>query len=45
VLLKQYLYEMVKMSPLQSYNVEVLPEDPSLAVVGAGVNALVAEGC
>lgn len=45
VLLKQYLYEMVKMSPLQSYNVEVLPEDPSLAVVGAGVNALVADRC
>lgn len=45
VLLKQYLYEMVKMSPLQSYTVEVLPEDPSLAVVGAGVNAVVADRC
>ena len=37
--LKQYLYEMIKMSPLQSYNAEVLPEDPSLAVIGAGVAA------
>lgn len=46
VLLKQYLYEMVKMSPLQSYTVEILPEDPSLAVIGAGVAAaLLADPC
>lgn len=44
-LLKQYLYEMVKMSPLQSYTVEVLPEDPSLAAIGAGVAALRASRC
>ena len=44
-LLKQFLYEMVKMSPLQSYTVEILPEDPSLAVIGAGVNAVVADRC
>lgn len=44
-LLRQYLYEMVKMSPLQSYTVEMLPEDPRLAVIGAGVAALLAEGC
>jgi len=37
--LKQHLYEMIKMSPLQSYTVEVLPEDPALAVIGAGVAA------
>jgi predicted NBD/HSP70 family sugar kinase len=37
--LKQYLYEMVKMSPLQSYTLEVLPEDPTLAIIGAGAAA------
>lgn len=44
-LLKQYLYEMIKMSPLQSYNVEVLPEDPALSVIGAGVAALIESRC
>jgi glucokinase len=44
-LLKQYLYEMIKMSPFQSYTAEILPEDSSLAVIGAGVAALIAEGC
>ncbi len=39
--LKQHLYEMIKMSPLQNYTVEVLPEDPALAVIGAGVAALI----
>ncbi|MFY9745175.1 MAG: ROK family protein [Acidobacteriaceae bacterium] len=43
--LKQLLYEMIKMSPLQNYSVEVLPEDPSLAVIGAGVAALVKSNC
>jgi predicted NBD/HSP70 family sugar kinase len=43
--LKQLLYEMVKMSPLQNYHVEVLPEDPSLAVIGAGVAALIESKC
>jgi len=42
---KQLLYEMIKMSPLQNYTVEVLPEDPSLAVIGAGVAALVESLC
>jgi len=37
--LKAYLYEMVKMSPLQSYTVEVLPEDSTVAVIGAGAAA------
>jgi len=36
---------MVKMSPLQNYTVEVLPEDPSLAVIGAGVAALIEGKC
>jgi glucokinase len=43
--LKQYLWDTVKMSPLQNYTVEVLPEDPSLAVIGAGVAALVESKC
>jgi glucokinase len=43
--LKEYLYDMIKMSPLQSYQVEVLPEDPSLAVIGAGVAALKESQC
>lgn len=34
--LKESLYQMVKMSPLQSYSLEVLPEDPAVAVIGAG---------
>jgi glucokinase len=44
-LLKQYLYEMIKMSPLQSYTAEILPEDSALAVIGAGVAAVLANGC
>ncbi|HEX4006173.1 MAG TPA: ROK family protein [Acidobacteriaceae bacterium] len=44
-LLKQFLYEMVKMSPLQNYSAEMLPEDPALAVIGAGVAALLADRC
>ncbi|MBB6145441.1 putative NBD/HSP70 family sugar kinase [Silvibacterium bohemicum] len=37
--LKDHLYQMVKMSPLQSYTLEVLPEDPTLAVIGAAAAA------
>lgn len=37
--LRQYLEEMVKLSPLQSYAVEVLPEERSRAVIGAAVIA------
>ena len=43
--LKQHLYEMIKMSPLQSYSVEVLAEEPSLAVIGAGVVAMQTTKC
>ena len=38
-LLKQYLWDMVKMSPLQNYSVESIPESPELAVIGAGTAA------
>jgi glucokinase len=37
--LKEHLYQMVKMSPLQSYTLEVLPEDPTIAVIGAAAAA------
>jgi glucokinase len=37
--LKEYLYEMVKMSPLQSYTVEVLASDPTISLIGAGAAA------
>jgi glucokinase len=37
--LKEHLYRMVKMSPLQSYTLEVLPEDPTIAVIGAAAAA------
>ncbi len=39
VRLKEYLYQMVKMSPLQSYTLELLPEDPNIAVIGAAAAA------
>ena len=38
-LLKQYLWDMVKMSPIQSYTLEAIPETPELAVIGAGTAA------
>ncbi len=38
-LLHQYVHEMVKMSPLQSYVFEVAPQTDENAVIGAGVSA------
>jgi glucokinase len=38
-LLHQYLHEMVKMSPLQSYVFEVAPDTDENAVIGAAVSA------
>jgi glucokinase len=38
-LLKQYLWETVKMSPLQSYTVEVVPENSELSIIGAAAAA------
>lgn len=38
-LLNEYLHEMVKLSPLQGYQVEVVPAGESVAMVGAAVNA------
>lgn len=39
-MLKEYLDTMVKMSPLQSYSLEVLQPDDETAIIGAGVSAL-----
>lgn len=39
-LLNQYLHEMVKMSPLQGYVLEVVAGGDEVGVVGAAVNAL-----
>jgi hypothetical protein len=33
---------MVKMTPLQSYSLEILPPDDETALLGAGVSALLA---
>jgi glucokinase len=38
-LLHQYLHEMVKMSPLQSYVFEVVPSSDVNGVIGAAVSA------
>jgi hypothetical protein len=41
-LLKEYLWQMVKMSPLQSYALEIVPENSEIAVIGAAASALLA---
>jgi predicted NBD/HSP70 family sugar kinase len=38
-MLKDYLHQMVKMSPLQSYSVEIVEDDQTARVVGAAVAA------
>lgn len=38
-LLKEYLKEMVKMSPLQNYSVEIVQDDQETRVIGAAVSA------
>ena len=43
-LLRSHLETMVRMSPLQSYSLEILPPDDETAVLGAGVSALRALG-
>jgi predicted NBD/HSP70 family sugar kinase len=39
-LLRSHLETMVRMSPLQSYSLEILPPDDETALLGAGVSAL-----
>ena len=41
--LRGVLDSMVKMSPLQSYSLEVLPEDDAIGILGAGVAAMRAQ--
>jgi glucokinase len=38
-LLSEYLHDMVKLSPLQGYSVEVVPGGETVAAIGAAVNA------
>jgi glucokinase len=38
-LLNEYLHDMVKLSPLQGYSVEVVPGGEAVATIGAAVNA------
>jgi hypothetical protein len=38
-MLKDYLHQMVKMSPLQSYMLEVVDDDETTRVIGAAVAA------
>jgi len=39
-LLRSHLETMVRMSPLQSFSLEILPSDDETALIGAGVSAL-----
>lgn len=39
-LLRSHLESMVRMSPLQSFSLEILPPDDATALIGAGVSAL-----
>jgi len=43
-MLKDYLQQMVKMSPLQSYSIEVVQDDRATRVIGAAVSAEQAAG-
>ena len=43
-LLRNYLHEMVKMSPLQSYQLDIVPEDQSTRALGAAIAAEQAAG-
>jgi glucokinase len=38
-MLKDYLQQMVKMSPLQSYSLEIVDDTPEVRVIGAAVSA------
>ncbi len=41
-LLKEYVWQMVKMSPLQSYALEIVPENNEIGVIGSAASALLA---
>jgi glucokinase len=38
-MLKDYLQQMVKMSPLQGYSLEIVDDTPEVRVIGAAVSA------
>jgi len=38
-MLKEYVHQMVKMSPLQSYTLEIVTDDAETRVIGAAVAA------
>jgi len=38
-LFNEYLHEMVKLSPLQSYSIEIVPAGEAVGAIGAAVNA------
>ncbi len=46
-LLKRYLSEMVKMSPMQSYTLEIVDDNPVIRVLGAAIAAAhsITQGC
>ena len=44
-LLRTHIESMVKLSPLQSFSLEILPPDDKTAVIGVGVSALQAPNC
>jgi hypothetical protein len=43
-MLKDYTQQMVKMSPLQGYSLEVVEESPEVRVIGSAVSAEQAAG-
>lgn len=44
-MLRDYLQQMIKMSPLQSYSIEIVTDDQETRVVGAAVSAEQSTGC
>ena len=44
-MLREYLRQMVKMSPLQSYSIEIVTDDQETRVIGAAVSAEQNGGC
>jgi predicted NBD/HSP70 family sugar kinase len=38
-MLKDYMQQMIKMSPLQSYSLEIVEDSPEVRVIGAAVSA------
>ena len=38
-MLKEYLHQMIKMSPLQAYTLEIIQDSPEVRIIGAAVTA------